>query len=199
MQLKTTLITLAILLTAFMVSAEEFHIEAGEENSLIFYSKAPMESFEGTTDQIVGSVSADLANLAAGVMVEVQVDMASMDTGMKLRNKHMRDNHLETDEFPHAVFRAERVLKAPSGPLVPGSSAEFLLAGTMTLHGITREIEAPVSVACDETDGRLSLQVSSKFQITLSDYEIKRPKFLVLKLNETQDVEINLTAWEASK
>jgi polyisoprenoid-binding protein YceI len=199
MHLKTTLLTLAILLAASSLSAEEFYIEAGEENSLTFYSKAPMESFEGTSDQIVGSVSADLANLAAGVRVEVQVDMASMDTGMKLRNKHMRDNHLETDEFPHAIFRAEHVLKAPGSPLLPGGSADFILAGTMTLHGVTREIEAPVSVSCGEMDGRLSLEVSSKFQITLSDYEIKRPKFLVLKLNETQDVEIKLTAWEASK
>ncbi|MBC8366521.1 YceI family protein [bacterium] len=197
--MKTTLITLAILLVVGSASAEEFFIEAGEENSLTFYSKAPMESFEGSTDQIVGKVSADLADLSAGVLVEVQVDMASMDTGMKLRNKHMCENHLETEEFPQAVFRAERVLKAPSSPLLPGGNADFVLVGTMTLHGITREIEAPVSVRCIETDGQLSLQISSSFQITLSDYEIKRPKFLVLKLNETQDVEIKLTAWEARK
>ncbi len=194
---RTFIATAALMILAFAAaSAEQFRIEAGEENSLVFFSKAPMESFEGKTDRIEGSVSADLADLASGVAVEVRVDMASLDTGIGLRNKHMRENHLETEKYPEAIFRAKRVLEAPGSPLVPGSSAEFILAGSMTLHGVTRDIEAPVSVSCGESEGRIHLDISSEFPITLSDYDIKRPKFLVLKLNETQDVKIELRAWE---
>ncbi len=196
--MRKSLITAAafVILSFGAALAGQFLIEAGEENTLVFYSKAPMESFEGKTDRIEGSVNADLADLGSGVEVEVRVDMASLDTGISLRNRHMRENHLETGEFPEAVFRAQRVLKAPTEALVPGGSAEFVLAGSMTLHGVSREIEAPVKVSCGESGGRIHLDISSEFPIVLSDYDIKRPKFLVLKLNETQDVKIELRAWE---
>jgi polyisoprenoid-binding protein YceI len=188
---------LATLLVASTSLAEEFILESGDEGNLVtFFSKAPMESFEGKTDQISGSINVELANLSASAQIEVRVDLSSLDTGMQLRNKHMCENHLETDKFPEAIFRAERLLKAPIQPLIAGGNAEFLLAGTMSLHGVTRELQVPVSVSCRELDGRLKLDVVTEFEITLSDYEIKRPKFLVLKLNETQRVEIRLSAWE---
>jgi hypothetical protein len=41
-----------------------------------------------------------------------------------------------------------------------------------------------------EDDGRL--KITARFDIALPDYEIDRPKFLMLKLNEVQKVTVDL-------
>jgi hypothetical protein len=63
----------------------------------------------------------------------------------------------------------------------------------MELHGVTRSLRALVDVALETNDPR-RLRVSTEFPITLADYDIERPTFLVLKLGETQRVSVELTA-----
>ena len=170
-----------------------FSIVPGEDgNQVSFLSKAPMETVEGKTDQATGSVSVDLEDLRAGCRVEVRVDLASIDTGIGKRNQHMRENHLETDKYPHAVFTADSVVATSGAALAPGATATLTLAGDFALHGVTRRIEVPVTVT-RSADGR-ALDVASTFDVKLADYEISRPKFLIMKLDEVQHVTVALTA-----
>lgn len=182
---------LLLLIAAGGALAESFVIRAGEPNRVSFLSKAPMETVEGSTSTVSGSVEVDLADLAAGVDVAVKVDLASIDTGIKLRNRHMCENHLETDEYPEATFVASAIETSPGATLEAGGSAEFSLKGDFTLHGVTREIEVPVAASLNAAG---ELHVTAEFKVKLSDYEIKRPKFLVLKLDEVQNVRIDLVA-----
>jgi len=199
MRMRIIAAALTLSLATLSAPATQFLIESSDDGNLVkFLSTAPMESFEGKTDRISGSVEVDFADLGDDLKVEVRVDLASLDTGLKLRNRHMRDNHLETDQFPEAVFRAERFLEAPA-TLAPGDLADCILDGEMNLHGISRAIQVPVSLRCGSEGDRIFIDVESEFEISLPDYEIKRPKFLILKLNETQEVSIRLRAWEVAK
>ncbi len=182
---------LPLLCQPLPTAASEYIIAPGEDNLVSFLSKAPMEKFEGKTHEISGSLSVDLSDLSAPVLVEVQVDLASLDTGMKKRNQHMCENHLETDRFPAAVFKADELLDASVGSVASGEEVTFSLKGEFSLHGVTREITVPVELNVGQ-DG--SLRVKSHFQVKLADYEIKRPKFLILKLDEVQRVSIDLIA-----
>jgi polyisoprenoid-binding protein YceI len=62
----------------------------------------------------------------------------------------------------------------------------------MELHGVKREIELPLRFVYDTTSS--TLRVASKFGIALSDYGIPRPKFLVMKLGDVQEVTVELSA-----
>lgn len=185
-----------ILTIAGAATAAEYRIESGGEgNEVRFLSKAPMETVEGRTDQVRGHVRADLHDLAASLQVEVRVDLASLDTGIGLRNRHMRENHLETELYPEAVFRAGEIREAPAS-VAPGGEASFVIVGHMELHGVTRELAARVTLRRGEADGRDYLDVETAFDIHLDDYEIERPKFLMLKLDKKQQVSVRLRAWE---
>lgn len=187
-------LTLILLVPALIAQGAEYTIAPEGESAVRFLSKAPMESFEGRTEQVTGSVSVDLDDLAAGVRVEVKVDLASLDTGIKKRNAHMRDRHLETAKFPEAVFVATELL-SPSATSVPvGGGAAFDLLGEFTLHGVTRTITVPVEIVRPAAG---LLRVNAEFPVKLADYEISRPKFLVLKLNEVQQVKVELLARSA--
>lgn len=67
------------------------------------------------------------------------VDLASLDTGIGLRNRHMRENHLHTDEFPEAVFSGSMAWPAEIPSMEPGVEVELEFSGRLELHGVTRE------------------------------------------------------------
>ncbi len=190
---KTARLLIAIALVTFTIQQAKsapftFNIKPGEPNYVIFISKAPLETIKGRTDRITGTLTFDPDNLA-GASATFEVDMASLDTGNKMRNGHMRENHLHTDKYPASEFVLKEVI--PGTALVSGKTVEFKIKGEFTLHGITKAIEPSVSATWN-SDKR-EVEVVARFDVLLSDFEIPRPQFLVMKLDEKQDIEIHFT------
>ena len=184
----------AAVLGAGSASAARYRIAPGGKNRVTFVSKATMETFDGHTDQVTGTVEFDPAALADSARVHVEVDLASLDTGIELRNRHMRQNHLETDTYPKAVFDGGRILEPSDGSMTAGAEVSFALAGSLTVHGVTRPAEVPVRVSRDTVDGKDVLHITTSFPLSLADYGIDRPRFLVLKLSDRQEIRLDLTA-----
>ena len=196
--MKTTLLVGLFLGLAGIgvADAERFEIHPGEKENLAkFDSHAPLESFDGKTREVGGEIECDLQNLDNLVLIRIEVDLASLDTGIKLRNRHMRKNHLETKKYPKAVFTGDRVLESSKTSLATGETVTFTVSGHMELHGVTREMTATVEATLNQ---ERNLEIVSRFDILLSDYKIKRPKFLMLKLDDTQKITFKVTARVAS-
>jgi len=174
--------------------AERFVITPGAGNRVQFESKAAVETFTGKTSKVDGSVVLDPAQLGDSIAVEVVVDMASLDTGIGLRNKHMCDNHLDCAKFPRARFVAGKLGKPTAPALAPGSKVSFELSGTLDLHGVARPLTAPVEMTLVEASGARHLEISTHFPVKLADFQIARPTMLVLKLNDVQQVTVKLIA-----
>lgn len=183
--------TLFLTMFAAAASGATYAIRTDDERNLVkFESKAPMESFEGTTHTVSGTMTIDPSNPTVGFHLEVDVDLASLDTGISLRNRHMRENHLETDEFPLATFRSEKIVEGGGDALVPGTTRTVLTEGTLDLHGVPRTVRIPLELAWNGGE----FTIESRFAVTLADHEISRPGFLMMKLSETQTVVVHLVA-----
>jgi len=176
---------IAAIAAATPVVAAEFVVKAGAPNKVVFISKAATETFDGKTDRIEGRIVVDPASVGDSVTVQLEVDLASLETGIGKRNQHMRKNHLETEKYPKAVFTGAAVRQPKGATLTPGKTIEFECEGSFTLHGVTKRLRAKVDVtARDER----TLAFRASFKVPLADYKIERPKFLFLKLGEVQDV-----------
>ncbi len=69
--------------------------------------------------------------------VEVTIKSASIDTGVVDRDNHLRSpDFLDVENYPELTFRSTRVLKH--------NGSDFVLAGDLTIRGITREVELEV-------------------------------------------------------
>lgn len=186
-------VSIAILLLVVdppLARAATFRVEPGAGSRMEFVSKAPMETFSGKTRRLQGSVTLEPDSLGDSLRVVIEVDMASLDTGIELRNRHMRENHLHTDQYPKAIFRGGRFTRLSSPQLTPDRPLTGTLAGTMELHGTTRELEVPFEM---RREGG-ALHVVSRFPISLADYGIPRPQFLVMRLDDIQRVTVELEA-----
>jgi len=180
---------LSLILGPTLPSAQAAVWRVKEGSEIVFISKASIESFDGKTRHVRGHIACDLERLLGPVELAIEVDLTSLDTGISLRNKHMRERHLETGKFPLAVFTAEEVIAASAAALAPGATETVTVRGQFALHGVThqREITARVSLAAGGV-----LTVAADFPVKLSDHDISRPTFLVLRLADEQQVAVRL-------
>ncbi len=174
--------------------ADEYVVVPGKPNLVRFESHAPLESFDGKTSQVKGTLGLSPGALGDSIEVHLEVDMASFDTGIEIRNKHMRENHLETAKHPHAVFRGGTVRKLSAPRLEPGAKVTFEIAGMLDLQGVQKPLVAAVELTAASGDQAPELHVITRFDVKLSDFGIPRPKFLVMKLDEVQKVTADLVA-----
>lgn len=77
--------------------------------------------------------------------VGVAIDLASVDTGIDIRNQRMRDMLFEVANFPEARLTAKIDPNAVKA-LKPGERKAMTVPVTLDLHGTTNSIEAPLTV-----------------------------------------------------
>ncbi|MBI5058831.1 YceI family protein [candidate division KSB1 bacterium] len=187
----------------FVAQAGEFHtLDQDQKNVVEFTSEATMEKIVGRTSSVTGSVNLNLAELTATSGGSFTVDLNTLDTGLSLRNQHMRENHLETKLYPQATFTLKRLESPSAATLGFGGEVTVTAVGDFALHGITKEYMIPVTLrylaAGGEAEKRLSggqgnlLYVTANWTVKLEDHQIKRPEFLFLRLSPEQKIEISV-------
>ncbi len=188
-----SLLLLALSSALCFAGGTMYKIPAGKATtSVIFESEAPLENVIGRTQTVTGYIEIPAAPGDASGRSEIHVDLASLTTGISLRDKHMRENHLQTDKYPEAVFVLTSMMLPETG-ILPGTRTEVKVTGNLTLHGVTKEITPVSHLTLDPNGGSLHLQ--SEFSVTLQDYQIDRPQFLVMKLAEEQKIKVDIVAF----
>jgi len=193
-----TLVAVLLASSVHAAAAANFRIQPGKPNLVRFVSKAPLETFEGKTTEVQGQVALDPAALGDSIDAVVEVDLASLDTGLSLRNKHMRENHLETKKFPKAIFRGGKISELSRPNLEAGQKTTFVLAGTFALHGVEKPLNVPIELSPEPVEGSSGLRITARFSVALADFKISRPSFLVMQLQEVQQVIVELVATSAA-
>lgn len=182
------ILTIVVLISSFSLQAQGFKVRAkgnqtfnfedkSGKNQITFFSTTPLEDINGTVNAISGYVSFDIANFAKTVKGKIIVKVASMNTGIELRNSHLKGaNWLDEKKFPEIIFELKSVEAAKQ---TADNKIEFKAKGNFTLHGVTKEITSDVeAVYLDENEqtqkrapGDL-LGLRTKFKISLSDYDV---------------------------
>lgn len=189
------LIPFVLLTLCLSVSAEPLTLQitpGSDHNEVQFRSEAATETVVGKTRTVRGTVTLDGAADTAS-HAEIHVDLASLKTGIDLRDRHMRENHLETSKYPEAVFTLTS-LALPTGALAEDVRTPVRVAGRLALHGVERDIAPTTYLTYSTKGGAPSLRIKSQFTVKLPDYKIKRPQFLVMRLAEEQKILVDLTA-----
>ncbi|HEY7223766.1 MAG TPA: YceI family protein [Micromonosporaceae bacterium] len=89
----------------------------------------------GHFKEVTGTVTIAEDPLASSV--EVHIKAASIDTGVPDRDNHMRSaDFLDVENYPELTFKSTRIVKQ--------DGADLVVAGDLTIHGVTREVELPV-------------------------------------------------------
>jgi len=197
MRLRLRCLAVLVLVLAGAAHAAVFAVKPGGDSKVVFTSKAPTETFQGKTDRMEGTITLDPSAVGDSITVHLEVDLASLDTGKKMRNQHMRENHLETDKYPKAIFDGAAVLSPAGAKLEAGKPVAFQIEGTFALHGVSRRLRCPAEATWVPAGKGGKISFHAAFTVALPDYAIKRPEFLFLKLAEAQEVSVSGVASSA--
>ena len=136
--------------------------------------------------KIEGKTS-DLTTKDDGKQLQVLVDLRNLDTGIGLRDKHMRDKYLGVGSTPTATLTVNRAdLQFPA----VGASATGDAPGKLNLHGVTKDVKLHYSTS--NTAGVYN--VKGNFTIDMTDYQIEVPSYLGVTVKPGVDVTANFSA-----
>jgi polyisoprenoid-binding protein YceI len=133
--------------------------------SVNFVARHLMSRVRGRFSEIDGTIQ--IGEDPARSSVEVQVDIASVDTNQPQRDEHLRSgDFFLVDKHPKMVYR--------STGLRPGPDDRFLLDGELTVRDVTRPLTLEVEFLGTGVDpyGRLSAGFSGGAEINREDWGV---------------------------
>ncbi len=139
----------------------------------------------GTTREITGEIALDdHGEMAASSRFEV--DLRTLKSNRDRRDRYLRQNTLETDQYPIMVF-VPTALDGLAYPLPTSGTHAFRLVGRMTLHGVTKEAvwDAELEFSVDGARG----MATTRF--TFGDYNLTIPRMAAL-LSVADDIRLEL-------
>ena len=167
-------ISILFLQCLFAQSFVEFDLN----KSFISYDgKHPAHNWTGISKDIQGTFEINKQDLTQS-KVDLFVPVFSFDSKNANRDSNMLDV-VEEYYYPFVRFTSSKINKSGSG---------FDVLGDLSFHGITKEFIIPVELNEDNEN----IIVTSDFSIMLTDFKIKRPALLTIKIRNQVDIKVYL-------
>ena len=147
---------------------------------------AVLVSMQGTAGLHIEGTTHELAISERDGELVFQVPLAGVDTGIGLRNRHMR-GYLDTAHFPEAELRvARKALVFPA----PGKTAESDVPGILTLHGVSRSCSIHYRV---EQAGSGEYRVRGTTRIDMRDFGVDVPAYLGVHVDPGVAIQVDFS------
>ncbi len=173
--MKLTKILWIFTLFAFSF-ATQFQVDSTRDNQVIFYASSTFGNFSGETNSIEGNITWESEDTLRRSQIYFEVPLDSIDTGIGLRNNHMRNKYLETDKYPKAIYEGQIIEWKKTGENV------YLIesSGTLNIHGTEKSFPLKATLAKTQEGYRLM----ANFKLDITNFNIEQPKFLLTSMNK---------------
>jgi polyisoprenoid-binding protein YceI len=147
----------------------------------------------GTTRAVSGQVVLNADGSVAAEQSKITVALSSLTSDESRRDQFIKQNTLQTSQYPDAVFTAKSVSGLPAG--VPTSGTyDVQLTGDLTIHGVTKPATWSGSVTFDGKTVTGSLTTP----IQLTDFGMTSPTVpMVLSIEPSITLAIDFTGQAA--
>ena len=136
-------------------------------SSVTFTIRHMMSKVRGQMNIKEGWLEVDNDNLSTA-KVDVVLDAATIDTGVEMRDNHLRsaDGHFDVANYPTITFKSKRIEGT--------NPSNFRVIGDLTIHGITKEVALDASFNGEGKDPRGNRRVSFEAETKLNrkDYNL---------------------------
>lgn len=133
-------------------------------------------TISGKSPKVIGELKLN-ENKASGMF---KLPLASLKTGMDLRDEHMTEKYLEVGKYPEATLTLKEFDLKEEGEAM----------GILKLHNVEKTI--PITYS-SERDGNV-LKVKTDFKLVLSDFAIDIPSFQGITVAKDIQLQVEFTA-----
>ncbi|MBI4720743.1 MAG: YceI family protein [Chitinivibrionia bacterium] len=173
-------------------------------NAVTFKSQAPLEDIIGTTSEITGHIMFDPQHPNKGIHAQFAVPVASLKTGIPLRDEHLRGvDWFDAAQHPTIELVVDTIKKLDTVKATDASiTFDAIVSGEFTIRGKKAPVEFKARVTylreTEATQKRLPgdlLAIRAELELTLSDFGITGPKGMGIigsKVGETIAVGVSI-------
>ena len=145
-----------------------------------FFSSTPIYDISAVNNQMTCVLDLETGS------VSFRIPILGFNFPNGLMQEHFNENYMESDIYPNASFKGKindwNKLKLSENP------QEITLNGTMTIHGVSKQILEKGKISMENND----VIGSSNFLIKVADYNVKIPKLVRDKIAKTVSVDTEL-------
>jgi hypothetical protein len=135
------------------------------DGEITFFSYAPIEDIKAVNKKVCAVYNSADDNIV------FQLNINDFNFRKKLMQTHFNENYLESDLYPQSTFIGKVIV-------LEGDKAK--VKGMLTIHGVTKEIEADGTLLKNNE----SVKILSEFKVKLEDYNISIPTIVMYKIAE---------------
>jgi polyisoprenoid-binding protein YceI len=175
-------------LAALPVRAETFAIDPAH-SEVSFQIRHLVSNVRGRFNDFGGTVQMDPKS-PQNSSVEFHIKAASIDTNQADRDKHLRSaDFFDAEKYPEITFKSKSVR--------PAGKDKYDVTGTLTLHGVSKDITLPVTLGgqVQAPGGGVRAGFATETTLNRKDYGIVWNKVLDsggAMLGDDVKIEINL-------
>lgn len=118
---------------------------------------------------------------------KVAFNLNGLDTGIELRNDHMKNRYLEVGKFPKAELEIKDLnLNRDFNPKSFKVAGPF--RGVLQLHGVSHPVSGKIDLKAEGDE----LKIDCEYSLSIVDFKIQRPSYANISM--TDEVKINAKA-----
>ncbi len=171
-------IILVISFFSVLFSQIEYSIDQNR-SSITYYGKHIAHNWSASSNKLEGNIYFNPDNLES-FETSINVPLLSFDSNNSNRDSNMLDV-VEDYLFPYVSFDSKSIEIRDS---------KYFVKGIIFFHGISQEKEVEAEIKL--IDHRIIIDVN--FSIQLSDFKIKRPSLLTIKIDNKIDLFLHIEA-----
>jgi polyisoprenoid-binding protein YceI len=143
----------------------------------------------GRSSAVTGSasVTANADGTASVTGISVSADLTQLASDSGRRDNFVRNNTLNTSQFPTANFASTAPFTCPA-TVVAGAAGDTSVKGTFTIHGVTRDVSIPLKI---QRSGS-GVNIVGSYQFHWGDYGVQQPSVPVASVQSDPTIEISL-------
>jgi len=172
-----TLLWLA--LAASMPVLARGQIYTTSTGEISFHSHTFLEDIDAVNQHVYAAIDPGKKNMA------FILRMKGFNFKRKLMQEHFNENYVESDKYPNASFEGTF-----TGELDKSKEGSYpvTVKGKMTIHGVTRDVEAPGTMVIK--DG--NILGTATFKLNPADYKIDIPALVREKIEKENTVNVKI-------
>ena len=159
-------------------NAQKFITKTGH---IKFYSDSPAEMIEANNRQVNAALDATTGDFVFKVLLK------SFEFEKALMQEHFNENYIESDKFPIATFLG-KVNNIKDVSVAKDGKYDVVVEGKLTIHGVTQQVTEKGSFEVKQ--GKIA--VNAKFNILLSDYNVKIPGAVTNNISKSVEITVDL-------
>jgi len=171
------LVALSVFLSPTLLAATRTWTPTESKVTFVAIGKPGFLRINGKGAGAQGAATWDNGKLSGTYLVNLK----DFETGLSLRDRHMKETYLEVEKYPEATLILEPLPWSPES-----GSSEVPFQGKLKLHGQEQAVtgKAKLAIKGDE------LAVIAEFEVLLSAFKIAIPEYAGITVAEKVDIKV---------